>query len=209
MLIFLEALFSPDIIPHLRVPMRIVRLAPILLYTDASFHWRNGMPVAILGFFAKDTANGRMWCGSLVLPFWFYEFLSTNLKTYIMQAELIAAVAAFFSLPSVLKGRAILFFIDNFGALSCLVHGYASKPDCARLVNCFHAQVIALRCMYYADWVPSKANPADIPTREERDGEMPPSVERTELVLPPIQAIEGDPAAWIRHVRALHPTPTD
>ena len=58
-------------------------------------------------------------------------------------------------------------------------------------------------------WVPSKANPADILTRVERDGEMPPAVERIELILPPILAIEGDPAAWIRHVRANHPTPAE
>ena len=201
MLAFLSALCAPDIIPHLRVPMQVVRMAPVLVYTDASFHWLEGAPVAVLGMFVKDTAGGRMWAGSLLLPFWFYDFLSSNQKTYIMQAELVAAISAFFSLPDALAGRAIIYFVDNVFALSCLVHGYASKYDCARLVNCFHAQIVGLRAMTHGEWVPSKANPADIPTRVERDGEMPTGVEWVVMVLPPILAIEGDPAEWIRSVR--------
>ena len=64
--------------------------------------------------------------------------------------------------------------------------------------------------MTHGEWVPSKANPADIPTRVERDGEMPTGVEWVVMVLPPILAIEGDPAEWIRSVRReadLRPDP--
>ena len=49
--------------------------------------------------------------------------------------------------PHLLRDRAIIHFIDNTGALSALVHGYASKPDLARLVNVYHVQVVGLRCM--------------------------------------------------------------
>ena len=96
----------------------------------------------------------------------------------------------------------MIHFIDNTPALSALVHGYAGKPDMARLVNAFHAQTVGLRCMTWKEWVPSKANPADIPTRVERDGEMPESAVWVDMILPPIEMMEGDIAEWIRSVRA-------
>ena len=68
--------------------MQVVWMAPVLVYTDASLHWLEGAPVAVLGMFVKDTVSGRMWAGSLLLPFWFYDFLSTDQKTYLMPAEL-------------------------------------------------------------------------------------------------------------------------
>ena len=88
------------------------------------------------------------------------------------------------------------------GPLLALVHGYASKPDLARLVNLFHAQIAALRCWFYGDWVPSKANPADVPTRAERLHEVPPSATWVEMVLPALEAVERNVSAWIREVRA-------
>ena len=44
--------------------------------------------------FLQTMLSGASHCGGKVLPFWFYSFLSNNLKTYIMQAELAAAVVA-------------------------------------------------------------------------------------------------------------------
>ena len=101
-----------------------------------------------------------------------------------------------------LADRAVIHFIDNFAALSALVHGYASKPDLARLVNLFHAQIAALHCWFYGDWVPSKANPADVPTRAERAHEMPPSATWVDMVLPALEAVERNVGAWIQAVRA-------
>jgi len=105
-------------------------------------------------------------------------------------------------MPEVFRGRAVIHFVDNVIALSCLVHGYASKPDCARLVNLYHAQVVGLRCVTYGEWVPSKANPADIPTREDRKGEMPADTIDVGLAIPPIAEVERDPLEWIVRVRA-------
>ena len=52
----------------------------------------------------------------------------------------------------------MIHFIDNTGALSALVNGYAGKEDCARFVNMFHIQLLGLQSKVYFDWVPSKAN---------------------------------------------------
>ena len=66
----------------------------------------------------------------------------------------------------------MIHFVDNTGALSSLVHGYAGKAEAARLVNMFHLALIALDIKWYGEWVPSKANVADIMTRETRFHEL-------------------------------------
>ena len=49
MLAFLTAILTPDILPELAVPMEVLAMAPVLLYTDASFHWGpSGEPLAVL-----------------------------------------------------------------------------------------------------------------------------------------------------------------
>ena len=69
----------------------------------------------------------------------------------------------------------------------------------------FHAQMAALGCLWYGEWVPSKANPADIPTRPDRAHEMSPTARYVEMVLPPVESIEADIAEWIRSVKAGGP----
>ena len=54
---------------------------------------------------------------------------------------------------------------SNTVALSALVHGYSGKPDLAKMVNAFYLQIAGLRTSVYFDYVPSKANIADLPSR--------------------------------------------
>ena len=91
----------------------------------------------------------------------------TDRVTYIAELELLAAIAVYTTYPAVFAGRKVNHFIDNTVALSALVHGYASKPDLAKGVNVFYLQMVALRASVYLDWVPSKANIADLPSRSE------------------------------------------
>ena len=51
-------------------------------------------------------------------------------------------------------------------AFSALVHGYAKKPELAKSVNMFYLQMIALCARVFFEYVPSKANIADLPSRE-------------------------------------------
>ena len=50
-------------------------------------------------------------------------------------------------------------------ALSALVHGYAGQVELAKVVNLFYLQATGLHLSVYFDWVPSKANIADLPSR--------------------------------------------
>ena len=88
-------------------------------------------------------------------------------KTYIAQLEILAGVAVYYTFPERVRGREINHFIDNTVALSCLVHGYARKLDLARMTNAFHLQLSALHANVFYEFVPSLANLADLPSRND------------------------------------------
>jgi hypothetical protein len=87
-----------------------------------------------------------------------------------MQCECVAAVWVYFSMPSLFARRRVVHFIDNTGALSAMIHGYASKLDCARIVNAFHLLAAVLGLYVWFEWVPSKANVSDLPSRFAEEG---------------------------------------
>jgi hypothetical protein len=62
-----------------------------------------------------------------------------------------------------------MHFIDNTAAMSALVHGYSSKVDMARLSNIYHLVTFESRSFSWFEWVPSKANLADAPSRPRFD----------------------------------------
>lgn len=189
MLAFFSAILPR--LPPLRVPMAVARVRPVLVWTDASFHWVDGVPSAVLGYYVyHPVLNVEVW-GWRILPFWFYSFLSPDLETYIMQAELIAAISVYFSLPHYFRGMSVIHWIDNTGALSALINGAASKEDCAMLVSILHAQMVGLRVLPYYAWIPTKANVADLPTRIERRLFIPPWAIEMPFHLPPVEEFLG------------------
>eukprot|EP00900_Chrysochromulina_parva_P014490 jgi/Chrpa1/23041/Chrysochromulina_OHIO_Genome00025716-RA len=97
---------------------------------------------------------------ALLLSSW-----ATDRKTYIAELETLAAVSTYNTYGSLIQGRKVLHFIDNTVALSALVHGYSGKPELAKMVNIFYLQMIGLRTSVFFDYVPSKANIADLPSR--------------------------------------------
>ena len=83
---------------------------------------------------------------------------------YIGQLELLAAVMVYWALPE-LAGRRVVHWIDNTGAVAALVKGYASAPDSARILHAFIALTLAMGMAIWFEYVPSKANIADLPSR--------------------------------------------
>ena len=117
-------------------------------------------------------ADGFLRYGSAVPPDAITATFSLSesgdpLKTYITQVEVLAAVSVYFTFPDVVRGRQVNHFIDNTAALSGMIHGYARKLDLARMVNVFHLQLAGLATDAYLEFVPSLANLADLPSRDE------------------------------------------
>ena len=91
-------------------------------------------------------------------------------RQQIGQLEILAALVPYLSVPRLLAGREVLHWIDNTSAKAALVHGYSGVPDSARLVHAFHAQNLGLQARVWLEWVPSKANPSDEPSRVDLSG---------------------------------------
>ena len=177
-LLFFQALL-PNL-PPLTFDLVPPNEPPLLLYTDASF-WtsvkRSKLRTCTLR--RKRQLHGAM--GAVLFdpidrsvryayarPPWAILLSSwkEERKTYIAELETLAAVAAYSTYPKVFKSRKVNHFIDNTVALSALVNGYSGKPNLAKAVNTFHLQLVGLRTSAYLDYVPSKANIADLPSRE-------------------------------------------
>ena len=177
-LLFFEALLPelPPLVLHLLPEPD----PPLLVYTDASF-WRTKRRAreercsaafsqlrGSLGATVYDPRDGTVRSASAE-PDWavFLSSRQEDRKTYITELELLAAIAVYPTYPALFAGRKVNHFIDNTVALSALVHGYSGKPDLAKGVNEFYLQMLSLRASVYLDWVPSKANIADLPSRGE------------------------------------------
>ena len=167
---FFEALLPR--LPALRIPIEHDDRPPVVLYTDAMYNppsSHRSAQVSRLGAVTFHPDFSEPSHGTLLLPQWVYNYLAQHDKTLIMQAEMLAALSALMSDPSAFAGRKVIIFVDNTGALSSLLHGYSSKPDAARLCNLFHLYAAAIGCSIYFEWVPSKANLADLPSRATID----------------------------------------
>ena len=87
-------------------------------------------------------------------------------KTYIGQLEALAAAAVVHTLPvDWLRGRDGYMWIDNMGAKYSLQKGSARKEDSARIVDSFAKRVASLGFRPWIEYVPSKQNLADLPSR--------------------------------------------
>ena len=64
-----------------------------------------------------------------------------------------------------LIGRDILHFGDNTGSNGAVIKGYSPAPDTDMLVGNLHLRLRRLAARFWLHYVPSKANPADLPTR--------------------------------------------
>ena len=81
------------------------------------------------------------------------------------QLEVLAGVAAYTSRPEQLRGRDVIHFIDNTGALMGLAKGYSADVDSARLISVFHVVNAAVAANTWFEYVASGANISDLPSR--------------------------------------------
>ena len=88
-------------------------------------------------------------------------------KQKIGQCEILAASMVYTSMPETFRGREVIHWIDNTSAISSLLHGYSGKLDSALLVNAFHLFNAGLRVRIHFEYVESKANVGDLPSRQE------------------------------------------
>ena len=162
-----EALaFYQEVLPMLPprdFPLVRREVPPVVLYTDAMYEVSD-RGSGRLGLALFDPVVGRWYHSESRVPASVLDRFQMR-QQYVGQLEVLAAVAAYTTFPAIVRGREVIHFIDNTGALFGLMKGYARDVDSARLVHSFHAICAALGSRVWLAYVASKANLADLPSR--------------------------------------------
>ena len=197
--------FFNALLPHLppaEIPIRepAEPTTPLLLYTDAS--WSSAYK-GIGIFLADPLRRFAPTFAAAVIPASLLARFPPNALTAIYHAELAAAVSALTTFATYLRNHHVLHFVDNTGALSNLIHGYARDAAAAPLVNAYHLLAARYRIRPFFEYVPSAENIADIPSRPPADwGPLYDTFHavRHTIVLPP-DSIYTHPAALMGDTR--------
>jgi len=141
------------------------RRAPVIVYTDAMYA-AAAKPPGKIGIVIYDPEDKESWWryGSAGVP---AELLAKfrPREQYVGQLEVLAGVAAYTSRPEQLRGRDVIHFIDNTGALMGLAKGYSADVDSARLISVFHVVNATVAANTWFEYVASGANISDLPSR--------------------------------------------
>ena len=87
-------------------------------------------------------------------------------EQYIAQLEMLAVLSFYESIPTeVVEGRLVLHWVDNQGVLWNAAHGSSREPGCSALTHLTSLRQAQLRCRVWYEYVASKANPGDAPSR--------------------------------------------
>ena len=126
-----------------------------VLYSDATGRGELGVVLLdnAVGFFARGTC-----------PAWLADLLHDH-RHAVNQYETLAAVCALLTFGIHLQRRRVALFVDNTSALIVLSRGHSPKDDMCRLAALFHAYACNLDTDLFIEYVPSKENLADIPSR--------------------------------------------
>ena len=167
---------------------------PIIVYTDAMYD-KNRTPAGMVGvviFDPEDNESPWRFSSAAVPESIIAQF--EEREQYVGQLEVLAAVAAYTSRDAQLRGRDVIHFIDNVGAYSGLTKGYSRDVDSGRMISVFHTMNAALGANVWFEYVPSKANIADLPSRGDfellRSNDL--KAEWFDLVWPPLSAWSGE-----------------
>ena len=71
--------------------------------------------------------------------------------------------------PRARRRKDVIHYIDNSSALYGMTKGYSSVPDSLAIIRAFHAANLALRANIWFNYVATKANVADLPSRGALD----------------------------------------
>ena len=79
-----------------------------------------------------------------------------------------------------------------------IVKGYSGAPDSARLLHAFKAYAFGFGVDPWFQWVPSKANIADMPSRHDLSLLEELGAIKREVVFPPFPAWDSEALEWAR-----------
>lgn len=177
----------------------------IIIFSDASYHPREGSRVGS-GRVAFVVAIPRP-DSSGYLIFFAWEKVPVRVLLRLLELreqhnlicplEEIALVAPYLSreLAPSFKGADVLHFADNTAANAAAIKGYSSAPDLAHLVASLHLTLARGPTRFWLEFVRSRANIADAPSRDDGDLSLLESLgaRRIPFTIPSLYGWEGGP----------------
>ena len=119
-----------------------------------------------IAFVVFDTSDNTWHTGVKQTGLDVIKMMVPGKKTYIGQLECLAAAAVLYSLPADrLRGMDAIMWIDNLSAKYGLQKAYSKVSDSGRIINSFKVKQAELCMRIHFEYVPSKQNLADLPSR--------------------------------------------
>ena len=136
-----------------------------LVYSDAATSTRiiTAVVINVAGFISSG--KGAATFSETTSKDWVDVFDST---TYIYGLEMLAIIATLMKCRTILRGRNVVFYIDNTNAKDALVKGFSPTPVINRLIQLFWAIIQVEGIWAWFEWVPSGVNVGDLPTRNAK-----------------------------------------
>ena len=164
--------FYKKVLPIL--PVREISISTLdkprcILYTDACWEYEEIpgdirlLDAGLGAIFVNRNGVFRAFASQLD-PSWL-PTLSPR-KTQIAACEAIAILDAVAQLSDQLIDCELLIFCDNIAVVCALVKGASSHFDIQRIISGIHVLLAKARCKWWVEYVPTKVNPADSPSRD-------------------------------------------
>ena len=176
----------------------------VLVWSDAMYGRGSGAaPVhsSGVGFVVYDVASGERWSAGGECPAGIIASFTERL-THIGQLELLAELLPYLATPRRFAGADVIHFVDNTSAIYASIKGASSSADSARIVHMLHLLLAALDICVWFEYVPSKENIADAPSRGDMELLTGLGARRLDLVFPPTAAL-ASPCTVFAYVQDL------
>ncbi|CAE7215102.1 unnamed protein product [Symbiodinium sp. CCMP2456] len=137
---------------------------PIILYTDGAYEKGIGTWGAVL----IDELSGARWAfGGTVDSSLVAHWKREAGEQVICQVEAFALAIVLYGIRGSVKGRSILAFIDNDPCRYGFIKRYSPSTSLLRVISLVALLEGSLEALLWFERVPSKSNPADLPSRAE------------------------------------------
>ena len=133
--------------------------APVLVYSDASYEPETDVTPR-LGWVLMP-GGGRTPLGRTCdVPMATYDSWIER-KQQIFPAEAVAPLAVLLNHPEEVRGRDVIFFVDNEAAVAACIRGASRCDDVGLIVQATQWEALKLGCRLWFEWIDSKSNPSD------------------------------------------------
>ena len=132
---------------------------PVLVYSDASYE-PDIDKVPRLGWVVFPGRDRTPLGRSCDVPLKTFDSWIPR-RQQIFPAEALAPLAVLLNHADEVKGRDIVFFIDNEAAVAACIRGASRCEDVGLIVQAIQWEALKLGCRCWFEWIDSKSNPSD------------------------------------------------